>query len=606
MDFTHNQKKFIKKNVHRLSLEEISTRLDIPLKEVETYLKDKWGAEKYEKFLKIENSENNNEFQNNPPFNLKNFIKKNWIQFAFLTILVFIAYFNSLNNAFVSDDIGAIKNNPQIGNIKYIFSNLTNIVITFLDFIAFKIGGLNPFWFRLNNVIFHLGTVFLIFIIISLLFSETIAFVTAAIFSVHPIITEAIVWISGGTYVVYTFFCLLSFLAYILAKREKKFYIVSGLAYVLALLSSNKTIVFLLIILFWEIANRNYKRVKILLKTIVLSGVIFGIIFLPSIFIRLEGLRKDYYMTANYNNPAIQIPLAVSGYLQLIIWPDRLSLYQTELFVDRYQHFLITLITLLYFAWIYYAYKNARKLFFFLSFFIISLLPTLTPLPIAWIVAERYVYMGSIGIFFVFAYYLDKLIGNKKKEMTGYIIFIVIIIGLIVRTITRNADWKNEDTLWFATVKTSPSSPNIHNNMGDVYMRRGDLAKAEAEFKLSTQINPIYADGYHNLANVYRAQNKMDLALANYRKAAQLNPAIWQSYQNMGAIYWYAKDYGKALVNMRKAAKINPNDPVVLVNLAMVELQLSKTAEARESLNRVLAIDPANEKAKEMLKDINK
>ncbi len=72
----------------------------------------------------------------------------------------------------------------------------------------------------------------------------------------------------------------------------------------------------------------------------------------------------------------------------------------------------------------------------------------------------------------------------------------------------RNFDWKNQDTLWLATAKTSPSSHQNHNNLGDLYARRGEYEKAVEEFKKAIELKPDYGDAYHNLANVYHQIGK--------------------------------------------------------------------------------------------------
>ena len=110
--------------------------------------------------------------------------------------------------------------------------------------------------------------------------------------------------------------------------------------------------------------------------------------------------------------------------------------------------------------------------------FLISLSPTLTPFRLNWIVAERYLYLPILGILAPFGLGLIKLSQMVKVKGLVYVSLIIIITLLSVRTIIRNIDWKNEDNLWIATGKTSPSSPNTHNNLGDVYGRLGDKQKA--------------------------------------------------------------------------------------------------------------------------------
>lgn len=222
--------------------------------------------------------------------------------------------------------------------------------------------------------------------------------------------------------------------------------------------------------------------------------------------------------------------------------------------------------------------KN-KKVFFWLSFFFVSLLPTLTPLKIAWIVAERYVYLGSIGIFVAVAIFFDWFFEKikKKNEQYKYIaiaFFAIIILALSARTIIRNMDWKNEDTLWISTAKTSPSGQNIHNNLGDVYARQGNMEKSVEEFKKAIEINPRYADAYHNLANDYHDMGQIDLAIKNYQKALEFNPNLWQSYQNLADIYFNQGDYKKAQDYIQKALAIDPQNKNLQENLQVIEAKM--------------------------------
>jgi tetratricopeptide (TPR) repeat protein len=213
--------------------------------------------------------------------------------------------------------------------------------------------------------------------------------------------------------------------------------------------------------------------------------------------------------------------------------------------------------------------------FFWLAFFFITLLPTLTPLKISWIVAERYVYLGTLGIIVVVAVLFEKILKlNENAKMVGYFALVIIVASLSVRTIIRNRDWKSEDTLWIATAQVAPSGQQIHNNLGDVYARQGDFDRAVAEFKTAIEINPNYADAYHNLANTYQQMGQADAAVANYEKALSINPQLWQSYQNLAAIAFDRGDFQKALDNMKKALEIDPQNPQLQNNLKVIEAKL--------------------------------
>ncbi|OGE37622.1 hypothetical protein A3D79_01710 [Candidatus Daviesbacteria bacterium RIFCSPHIGHO2_02_FULL_39_8] len=340
----------------------------------------------------------------------------------------------------------------------------------------------------------------------------------------------------------------------------------------------------------------------------------FVIILIAYIFVNLASLgeRESTLQTAHYQEKGIDnifflIPVALSSYFELIFWPKILTLYHSELFFNAFSFTVKSFLTMVFFLSAGLAFFKNRYLFFWLSFFFIALSPTLTPFRLNWIVAERYIYLPGVGIFASFAYLLEKLIQSKKKLSAVFVVlFIAIIAALTIRTIIRNIDWKNEDNLWIATGKTSPSSPNTHNNLGDVYGRWGDKQKALGEFQKAIQLKPNYADAYHNLANTYLELGDDKQALENYQKAASLNPILWQSLQNIAAIYYQQKKYGQAQDYIQKALQINSKNINLWSNLGIIYMTLGDKVKAKEVFTQVLAQDPQNLVARQALMELNK
>ena len=575
MPLTSSQKHYIKKNIGKLPIEKITVDLGLPEKEIRKYLKKQWGTEKYEKFFRKEASQKIPEKINSPGF--KKFFADNINIFAFLFILILICYSNSIGNQFVSDDVATIKNNPEVGKLSLVFSNLLNSIQMSLYYVAFHLGGGSPWAFRIINISLHFGSTILLFSILNILANKRIAVFGAAIFAVHPILVESVAWIAGMPYALYSFFLLLSFLFYINSKERKSLKYLSLLSFFLAVMSSAKAIIFPGIIFAFEMSRSNLRKNWLKIAPFFFIDLFFVMFSVSEIGKRVSEISAvSYQDSSGMYNPLIQVPTAIANYFKLIFWPQKLSLYQTEMNFSPAQFTLIVIVFLIFLGFILYGWRKNKSLFFWLSFFFISLLPVLTPFKIAWVVAERYAYLGSIGIFVVAAMFFDWIATKLEEEeekykMAVYFIFAAIIIALSARTIARNIDWKDEDHLWIATAKVASSGPNIHNNLGDVYARNGDFEKAAEEFKKSIEINPNYGDAYHNLGNTYNSMGKANLAIENYQKALSINPNIWQSHQNLAGIYFNQGDYQKAYESIKKATEINPTDENLKKNLAIIE-----------------------------------
>lgn len=601
MHLTKSQKKYIKKNLKRREFSEIAKKIGIPEKELLDYLKIKRPS-------LVASSDQK-------PFQWEGFIvffKKNIGIIIFFALLVFGVYANCLKNEFLSDDIAGIMQEKNIGNPFYFLIHQPINFFRYLNYaIVYNIFGLNPFFFRLTNVFIHLGSVIILFTALSLLYDRRVAIFVSGIFTVHPLLSEAVTWITGGGHAQYVFFDLLAFLLYLLARFHnwsKKYYLLSLTSFFIALFTTEKSAILPLIIISFEFSFGDLKKTwKKTIPYFLLSGfaaifVIFGGNFTS----RINALHNQYYQEQGLYNPLTQIPTAIFSYLQLMVWPDKLTLYHSEMAFSNFQYLIMLLTTCILFGLLIISFlkKNLRKYFFWLSFFLISLLPMLTPFKIAWIVAERYVYFGSIGIFVLFGLFLQYIGGKSKNKFLPWGIWIILIITLSTRTITRNIDWKNQDNLWVAAARTSPSSPQNHNNLGDMYGRHGDLPKAVEEFQAAIRLKPDYGDAYHNLANIYRLMGKNDLAAENYQKAIYFNPNLWQSYQNLSVILFESGRLEQSVSSINKAIEINPRSPDLRVILGYIFMNAGNKEAAKNEFLKALELDPNNQNAINFLKNI--
>lgn len=606
MSLTYTQKQFVQKNFPGKTVEEIASELKVSVHKVEKHI-EKNAHLFQQKKHKHEDSEEGDlilfSFST-----VKSWLKANWINVLTLTIFIIFAYINAFTADFVSDDIqGIVELENQLKSPAYIIHNPTFIARSILFFLSYHVGGLTPFAFRFWNFLFHIGTVWMIYILTPYFIrKQMVAFIAAAIFAVHPMMIESVTWISGGIYAQAAFSILVSLFFYLQAKKTGNigYTIGSLVAFVFALSVSEKIIIYPFILLFYEFSYGDLK--KRWKWSIPYFGVstIWGLILATRISERVEYLQRTNgtKQAVQLYNPLVQIPVALANYFQLYFWPFGNTLYHSEFKMDLAKYLITLLVTCTFLVLYFLAFKNNKKVFFFLSLFGISLLPTMNPFGLSWIVAERYAYFGSIGIFVVVAYYINKLIESKNYKSVGYILLTFIIIGLTVRTLWRNSEWKNVDTLWVATGKTSPSDPKTHNNLGDMYARHNDMNKAIEEFSAAIQLNPNYAAAWYNRGNTYKHMNQDDKALTDFQTAVEKDPTIWQGYMNIAVIQFSKGQLPEAEANLHKALQLNPNNPSLYANLGVVALTKGNKQEALDYLHKALQIDPQNAFALEWIK----
>ncbi|PIS22919.1 hypothetical protein COT49_02815 [candidate division WWE3 bacterium CG08_land_8_20_14_0_20_40_13] len=490
--------------------------------------------------------------------NIKKIIIEDKFVLLWLLFLVFGSYANSLGNQFVSDDIPGIIQNSAIHRFDYTFAQSWGNVHMFSYFILNAVFGQSPAPFRLVNILFHLGNVVILYFIAKSLHTKKTALLAASIFAVHPILVETITWISGGLYAKLTFFFLLSFLLYIKKETYRHFNSASVISFLACLQSSPFAlplgIIFPLYDLIWKKRLQSLKAyLPIVIGSLIYTGIYFG-----EFEKRTESLVTTSQFKTGFVNPIHVIPISITEYIKLIFYPKDLTLYHTELSFSKEQFLFRAFLFLIFVSTTIFGFFKSRRYFFWSAWFFISLAVSLNPFGVGWVVAERYVYLGTIGIVVVFSILVIWGIDRVKLQSLYLTILFLLVTPLAIRTIIRNSNWKNQDSLWLSTAVTSPTSAQNHNNLGDYYGRQGNLETAVKEFEVAIKLKPDYADAYHNLANTYGQMERFDEAVVAYQKAIEFNPNLWQSYQNLGVIYYHEKNMTEALKYFETALEINP------------------------------------------------
>jgi len=130
------------------------------------------------------------------------------------------------------------------------------------------------------------------------------------------------------------------------------------------------------------------------------------------------------------------------------------------------------------------------------------------------------------------------------------------------------------------------------NDYGIGLLLQGDLKGAEAAFQKVTEADPKNPDGWVNIGRAAVQEGDMDRARTVLQKAIELKPDLARAH------YFYARvlrsdgNYDGAGEQLHLVLQQYPRDRVVLNDLGRVQFLQKKYANAVQTLNQVLAIDP--------------
>ena len=360
-------------------------------------------------------------------------------------------------NGFTGDNLYAILSDSYYGQ----YSPLNQLFYTLI----YSFFGYNPAVYHLYSLLLHLANVCFTFLLINRILisgkrtdektANLVSFFVALLFGIHPLQVEAVAWISASKVVLYSFFTLAALLTYLkyVDSDKIRYYLLSLIFFVFSFGGKEQSVVLpvVLILLDWAV-KRNWKDKNVWIEKIpfLLFAVFFGLFTLS---VQNAPLVKEWagytfiqrLVFACYAPVEYVVRLALPFNL-LYIYPfpmppgDALPLKMLI-----YPFLLLTAV-----IWIFTGRKQ-WPLIFGVFFFLIHIALTIHIAPMSrfTIVADRYTYLPSIGMFFVGTWYAVAFLRSriKKQRQWFYAIIASYLLYLGIYAHQRTKVWYDSDTL---------------------------------------------------------------------------------------------------------------------------------------------------------------
>jgi tetratricopeptide (TPR) repeat protein len=273
--------------------------------------------------------------------------------------------------------------------------------------------------------------------------------------------------------------------------------------------------------------------------------------------------------------------------------------------------------------------RLSRIWIFSTIWFFVTLLPVLNIIPINNIIAERYLYIPGIGFTMLFGSILTHSISGHGVYKLFRIGLIAIVFSLFIwSTVSRNRIWLNEFTFSTETIRRSPASfriyndlgffyyhkglndaaiqafkdsirirynqPKAHCNLGAAYSLKGLSDEAIEELKVAIQLRNQYPEAHNNLGILYKRKGMLNEAVKEYIEALKVNPYYADAHNNLGSALIDMGRLDEALSEVEKAIKIRRNFALAHYNIAVVYFKKGQINEAYKKLLESCQLDTTN------------
>ncbi len=536
-----------------------------------------------------------------------------WLLAFGIAIITFIVFSPSLKCGFVWDDEIFITQNPLVVNnsiaVKKIFTSVVNendyYPVTIISLACnYHFNKLNPTGYHLWNLLLHVLNTLFVFWFIFILTKKNLlmAAMVALFFGIHPMHVESITWLTERKDVLFMFFFLLGLITYLRFRESGKWwwYVVTTILFILSCLSKGTAVSFPAILLLIDYFMTNKLNKKMFIEKIPWFLISIGFVFITYWLHKTGSLRYDID-----NRTILQKVIFASydalWYMVKFVIPANLSpYYLAPELNDIPVLFYISPFIFLTLSVIVYIYiKKNKAIIFGLLFYLFSIALMLQFVysgASSFIIADRYIYLPSVGLIFIVAYGVNYVF--QKKNMFRYIaIGLTIIYGFILcdESYARIKVWQNNETLWTDAINKNPSACYIgYNNRGNYYMYvTKDYEKALADYNKSIEIGPHFYKSFYNRGVLYFNQNKYELAMMDFNKSLELNSNNEFAYNNRGLIYYKTGKGDLALKDYMKALEINPDYENVYYNRGLLyNYTFNQFDQALADYNKALAINP--------------
>ena len=552
-----------------------------------------------------------------------------------LTLLAGAIYANSLGNGFVFDDEGLVVQNTQIREIWQLPRILGLVgraayrpVRTASYTIDYYFFGLNPAGYHAVNILIHIVNGSLVFFTLRALLNRPLpALLAAMLFIVHPIQTDSVTYISGRRDLIFTLFYLIGFYAFIRyrAAGQYRYLILAGVSYLLSLLSKEMGITLPLLCFCYDVvrslpdpgsraglsrwqAIQEGFRAVIRRYTWLYLPIAAAVVFFAGYFIFAVNPSLQRKMWGGGLWPTLLTSSRIfAHYLKLLAFPITLNAdYSYDAFpisLSLAEPRVVFALFVLVAAWwgIYRLQSEERWAAFGGLWFFVTLLPVSQIIPHHELLAEHYLYLPSAGAFLAVALLVERLMERTSQPAAVSTAFALLVLLLATRTVIRNRDWKDSLTLWIKTVQTAPKSARAHTNLGEIYLRQGQTAKAEREFREALRIQPDDAVNRDNHGLALLKLGRVDEAEREFREALRFSPRP-KTQINLGLVYLRRSQLDDAEREFRSILQSGGLEPEMRVtalnNLGIVSALKGKQEEAEQAFTEVIRLDQNNADAR--------
>lgn len=455
--------------------------------------------------------------------------------------MALLVYVNALHNPFVYDDYHTVITNASLERLTsvaaIVMHDVTRPLVNFSYAVDRAAWGPAPFGFHLTNVLLHTLNVGLFVVLARRAgLSRGAAFAASVVFAVHPMMTEAVGYVSGRSEVLCATFFLAAMLGAEAWMRTSSVGAFIGMiaAWLAALSSKEPAAMFPFVVLVYDAVaglnpERRARRIARVYLPLIAVTAILGVVRL-FVLVRIE-----YPGQAAWHWRYLLIDADVfRRYLALMVVPTGQALFHEVVALHTLwqPRALAGVAAVGAFAIVAWRLRRANGVACVgLAWFMLLLIPSsvLIAFNQGEPMTEHRVYLASVGLFLALAGAMDVvanwLTRQPRAVRVGAVAALAaVVVSFAAETVQRNIVWSSPIALWRESVDLAPTHPRPRLLLAESLQDAGRWAEAIEQGRIAVDLRPADPTAHVSLGRSLAFGGKLKEARAHFNHAVELDP----------------------------------------------------------------------------------
>jgi protein O-mannosyl-transferase len=532
------------------------------------------------------------------------------------TLLGFLAYANTFVNDWVWDDVSSVllhEDVQQPGNVLQLFTKDQHafssgqgnfyrplLSVSFMvDFwlsyspeldaagtIEKGYADVQPFIFHLTNTIWHiLAAILLFFLLVRLQAPRMIQAAAPLLYVLHPMHTEAVAYISGRADMMSAAFIFGALLCASADSGGRKLlaYGASGVLFILGLCSKESSMIYpvlLALMIFFRPQPDGARPDRQAMKARSLP-----LVLAVAILVCYGGLRSTVLKFseggaetgAALGQRLVETCQAFAFYVKTLFVPSGLHMEQTLVGTPAWTAAIGLLLILSIGALLLWAYRKGQyRIAFGFAWFLAAWLPISGIFPLNAPMAEHWMYVPMAGFWWATLEVLHLISKRRELRLLVPTVASVLAVLFLHGTVARNRDWRDNESVFRATLAENPETLRVHSNLATTYdFLEGNLPGARRHYE-------ALLERYASSTGSQRSMRAEEIPIR----------------LSLGEVLIRQEDYGKALEQFMSLTLLESKEDYkaeaaeALMGLGRCYLAMGQYRAASQAMQRAVKLDP--------------